>query len=387
MHNPLQRLGSLKVKLSVVIVAAVVVTLAVNEIGLKLNFRAGFRAFIAAAIALLMVQLLAGMTSPLREMEQAATRMADGDYTQIVISPSADEVGRLAIAFNHMAAELAELDRQRRDLIANVSHELRTPISALRATLENVVDGVVPASPDLLGTMLSQTERLQRLVTQLLDLSRLESGGSPLHPTLFRVAELLVQVADEAAPPPAWPAVHGVRRARGPGGGRRPRAAPPGGRQPRRERFALLAGAGRGAAAQPRVPRAHSDRGADEGPGIDEADSERIFERFYRPDAARTSDDGGAGLGLSIARWIVDLHGGTIRAERRQPHGARLVVELPAPTTPADAGRLRPACWTAPVRATRPPGAHCSLSPATTDPTPTGGSDDRCHPRARRRPR
>ena len=80
----------------------------------------------------------------------------------------------------------------------------------------------------------------------------------------------------------------------------------------------------------------------DEGPGIDEADSERIFERFYRPDAARTSDDGGAGLGLAIARWIVDLHGGTIRAERRQPHGARLVVELPAPTTPADAGRLRP---------------------------------------------
>ena len=73
--------------------------------------------------------------------------MADGDYSQIVVSPSADEVGRLAVAFNHMAGELAELDRQRRDLIANVSHELRTPISALRATLENVVDGVVPATP------------------------------------------------------------------------------------------------------------------------------------------------------------------------------------------------------------------------------------------------
>ena len=79
----------------------------------------------------------------------------------------------------------------------------------------------------------------------------------------------------------------------------------------------------------------------DDGPGIDEADSERIFERFYRPDAARTSDDGGAGLGLAIARWIVELHGGTIRAEPRRPHGARLVVELPAPSTPTPAVRSR----------------------------------------------
>ena len=174
--------GSIKVKFSVVIVAAVVVTLVVNEIGLELNFRAGFRAFIAAAIALLMVQLLArGMTSPLREMEQAATGWPTATTRQSWSPPSADEVGELAVAFNHMAAELAEPDRQRRDLVANVSHELRTPISALRATLENLVDGVVPATPELLRTMLSQTERLQRLVTQLLDLSRLESGGSPLH--------------------------------------------------------------------------------------------------------------------------------------------------------------------------------------------------------------
>ena len=338
MHNPLQRLGSLKVKFSVVIVAAVAVTLVVNEIGLKLNFRAGFRAFIAAAIALLMVQLLArGMTSPLRERERAATRMADGDYSQIVVSPSTDEVGRLAVAFNHMAGELAELDRQRRDLIANVSHELRTPISALRATLENVVDGVVPATPELLGTMLSQTERLQRLVTQLLDLSRLESGGSPLHPSLFSVSDLLTQVADEARLA-SRELSYDVRIV--------PDDLEAFGDPERLHQVVanLVENASRFAPEHGAVVlRSHEFPGRtvievlDDGPGIDEADSERIFERFYRPDAARTSDDGGAGLGLAIARWIVDLHGGTIRAEARRPHGARLVVELPAPSMPTTA--------------------------------------------------
>jgi signal transduction histidine kinase len=68
---------------------------------------------------------------------------------------------------------------------------------------------------------------------------------------------------------------------------------------------------------------------ADEGPGIPQNEAQRVFERFYRTDAARSSTEGGTGLGLAIARWIVDLHGGAIRAESRQPHGCRMVVELP----------------------------------------------------------
>ena len=67
----------------------------------------------------------------------------------------------------------------------------------------------------------------------------------------------------------------------------------------------------------------------DEGPGIPEADEARVFERFYRADSARASSDGGAGLGLAIAQWIVDLHGGDIHPERREPHGCRMVVTLP----------------------------------------------------------
>ena len=330
MRNPLQQLSSIKVKLSIVIVAAVVVTLAVNEIGLALNFRAGFRAGVAAIIALGMVQLLArGMTSPLRSMERAATAMASGDLTRRVSVSSADEVGRLAVAFNHMADELAAEDQHRRELIANVSHELRTPISALRATLENVVDGVVAPEPALLRTMLAQTERLQRLVTQLLDLSRLESGGTPLHRLAFSAADLLEAVADEAAlhspdltfdvlvDPPDLD-VHG---------------------DPERL-HQVLANLVDNAARftpddQPVLLTARLTGGQavfeviDHGPGIPEASLGRVFERFYRTDEARSTDDGGSGLGLAISRWIVELHGGTIRAERVQPTGCRMVVSLP----------------------------------------------------------
>jgi len=329
--NPLQRIHSIKLKFSIVIVAAVVVTLAVNEIGLALNFKAGFRAGVAAIIALGMVQLMArGMTSPLRSMERAATAMASGDLSARVSASSSDEVGRLAAAFNHMADELAAEDQHRRDLIANVSHELRTPISALRATLENVVDGVVAPEPALLRTMLAQTERLQRLVTQLLDLSRLESGGTPLHRLAFPAAELLDAVADEASlhsPDLTFDVVLDP-----------PDLVIDGDPERLHQVFGnLVENAARFAPDDTAVvltARQHAGRVVfevvDEGPGIPEESLTRVFDRFYRTDDARSTDEGGSGLGLAIARWIVELHGGHIRAEQVAPHGCRMVVDLPA---------------------------------------------------------
>ena len=110
-----------------------------------------------------MTQLLAvGMTSPLREMTAAARRMARGDYSGRVTATSSDEVGELARAFNRMAEDLAAVDRQRRELVANVSHELRTPLAALCAVLENLVDGVAEPDPVALRTALDQAERLVR---------------------------------------------------------------------------------------------------------------------------------------------------------------------------------------------------------------------------------
>ena len=328
--RPLDRLPSIKAKLGVVIVAAVGVTVLVVSAG----ERAGASPFIAAAAAgglsLVMIFLLArGMTSPLREMAAASRAMARGDYGRQVTASSRDEVGELARAFNLMAAELAEVDRMRRDLVANVSHELRTPITALQAGLENLVDGVEPPGPEQLRTMLKQVERLGRLVAQLLDLSRLESGALPLQRRRFEIRPVLEDAVDESRlhSPHVEVSVRVDELGLVADG------------DPERVHQVvanLLENAVRHSPVGGRVEvLARPDRGrvaievCDQGPGIPEEEASRVFERFYRADTARASSHGGAGLGLAIARWIVDLHGGDIRAERQDPTGCRMVVLLP----------------------------------------------------------
>jgi signal transduction histidine kinase len=329
-HRPLDRFDSIKLKLGLVIVAAVLMTAVINELGLLWNVKAPVRLVAAATFSMLLVQLLArGMTSPLREMADATQAMASGDYSRRVTASSSDEVGDLARAFNAMAADLAETDRVRRDLVANVSHELRTPISAVQARLENLIDGVEPPDPEVLGAMLAQVQRLGRLVSQLLDLSRLESGAVPLDRQPFPVRSVLDDVAREARlhDPDAVLEVETPEGLQVDGDAERLhqvvanlvanalRHSPPG--APVR----LLARA---------TPSHVAIEVLDLGPGIDPADATRVFERFYRTDAARSSADGGTGLGLAIARWIVDLHGGTIRPEPNHPNGCRMVVTLPA---------------------------------------------------------
>lgn len=325
--RPLDPLGSLKQKLSVVILAAVGTTALSGVVGvLYLGLRPWVCAVIAALLALAVVQLLArGLTAPLRAMAAGADALARGERPQPVRVAGRDEVAQLARAFNAMAAELAATDRMRRDLVANASHELRTPVTALRATLENVVDGVEPLDP---AALLFQAERLQRLVEQLLDLSRLESGEAGLERVPVDVTTLLADAVADARR-----TAHGVRfdvEVR-PGGlqvhgdplrlgqvvgnlvGNAVRHGPPGGT------VRVLA---HGDAAGVRLEV------ADSGPGIPEAERERVFERFHRVDAARTT--GGAGLGLAIVRHVVDLHGGSVRAEPVAPRGCRMVVVLPA---------------------------------------------------------
>jgi signal transduction histidine kinase len=333
--RPLDPLSSIKFKLGVVIVAAVGVTVLVHSLGIRAELPLLLVGLASAVLALAIVQVLArGMTSPLREMVAAAKAMAKGDYSRRVTATSRDEVGELARAFNAMSADLAEADRQRRDLIANVSHELRTPITALRAVLENLVDGVEPPDPATLRTMTSQVERLGRLVDQLLDLSRLEAGVVPLERRAFAVEPLLERAAEESR----LNAERGLDRdvqlsisvepvgLRLDGDAERVhqvvanlldnaiRHSPDGGE------VSLLA---RGENGNVRIEV------ADQGPGIPEGEAQRVFERFYRADPARSSTDGGTGLGLAIARWIVDLHGGEIHVERNVPKGCRMVVALP----------------------------------------------------------
>ena len=333
--RPLDRLSQIKIKWGVVILAAVAITITAHEIGWRLGWPDWLRVLVAVAFALAMVQFLArGMTSPLREMAAAARGMAKGEYDRRVTATSRDEVGELARAFNKMASDLAEIDRERRDLIANVSHELRTPISALQAVLENLVDGVAQPDPAALQAMLGQVERLGRLVEQLLDLSRLESGALLLQPRVFELEPLLQQAVDEARADLSGRSDKRIDlEVEVVPSGLQLRADPE-----RVHQIAtnLLTNAVRHSPDGGRVVvRARSEMGrvvlevTDEGPGIPEAEATRVFERFYRSDAARSSSEGGTGLGLAIARWIVDLHGGDIRVERADPHGCKMVVHLP----------------------------------------------------------
>jgi signal transduction histidine kinase len=262
-------------------------------------------------------------------MASATESMARGDFSRRVTVTSRDEIGTLARSFNLMAAELAETDRVRRDLVANVSHELRTPITALQAVLENLVDGVEPPDPETLRTMLAQVERLGRLVQQLLDLSRLESGGVPLDRRPFELAPMLEHAVRETrlnagsvtlvvAVEPEDLAVDAdaerLHQVVANLVGNAVRHSPLGGTVEVR--------------ARPDGDGVRIDV-CDEGPGIAPADVTRVFERFYRADSARSSDHGGAGLGLAIARWIVDLHDGEVWVESRLPHGCRMVVTIP----------------------------------------------------------
>jgi signal transduction histidine kinase len=305
----------------------------------------------AIGLALLTSQILAhGMTSPLREMTAAARAMARGDYSRRVRATSQDEVGQLAGAFNQMAADLAAADRQQRELIANVSHELRTPISALQAVLENLVDGVADPEPDTLRTALAQTERLGRLVTELLDLSRLDAGAVPLDRNDVDVAEFLADVVREAEVTAAA-AGRRVRFAL-----RRPaqtlRVSADAGRL--HQVFAnLLDNAARHSPPGGTVTITARGDGddlvfdvTDEGRGIPPEERAQVFERFTRGERA-SRRDGGTGLGLAIARWVVELHGGTVAAidpPTDGPGGCHIRVTIPtssatvaAPALPVEA--------------------------------------------------
>lgn len=333
---------SIKTKLSSLVVVSVFITTGLVVVALRTDTQLRVITIFSIIASMLLTQLIAhGLTSPLREMTAAARAMAHGDYTRRVHADRGDELGELASTFNRMAADLEAVDRHRKELVANVSHELRTPISALRAVLENVVDGVSEADPVTMGTALAQTERLGRLVDHLLDLSRLDNGVVALHAREFEV----------------WPFLSGALRAASVdalGTGARGRTdvhlcidvSPPELRayadaerlhqvvsnlidnavkhSPPSGRVTVSARPGR-------APDGLELEVLDEGPGIPESERVRVFNRFNRGGASTSQgpgSDGGTGLGLAIARWAVDLHGGRIEVAE-SARGCRIRVTLP----------------------------------------------------------
>ncbi len=327
--RPLDWVRSIKVKLGLVVVGSVAATVGAIYLSLTDGVPARFAFVGGLVVSLVVIQLLAhGMVMPLREMAAATKAMAAGDYSERVTATAQDEVGSLARSFNTMAAQLERVELQRRELVANVSHELRTPIAALRARLENLADGVEALDGEAVGAMLKATERLSRLVDQLLELSQFESGAVRIDPREYFVAEIVDDAVAEVAP--VSNCVRIVAEVE-------PALAGHGDLGQIHEVLTnLLTNAVRHSPAGGEVqvcavsvPGGIRIEVSDQGAGVPAEHIERIFDRFYRVDASRGSGGGGAGLGLAIARSIVDLHGGSIRAEARHPTGCRIILDLP----------------------------------------------------------
>lgn len=263
----------------------------------------------------------------------AADRIARGNLQARVEAPAiGPEFARLADAFNAMAGRLAETETMRRRLIGDLAHELRTPLASLEATVEAVVDGVLPADGVTLATLADQTGRLQHLVADMAAVSRAEERQLDLHPRPVDTATLALEAVTAAR---ARFDAAGVGLEVDVAG-----AVPIVRVDPQRfgEVLAnLLDNALRHtpAGAVVRVV-VGSDRGSaaldvtDTGDGFDPSDAERIFERFYRADPSRTPTSAGSGIGLTIARAITAAHGGTLTATSGGPGtGATFRIRLP----------------------------------------------------------
>ncbi|HXH79345.1 DUF4153 domain-containing protein [Nocardioides sp.] len=322
----LDAITSIKVKLGALVVVSVIVVALLATLGSSAGVPVWLTLPVAVLLTLGVTQLLAaGMVAPLRAMTEVAQQMARGDYSGRVHTTSTDEVGRLAAVFNQMAGDLALVEAERRDLIATVSHELRTPLAAMIAVLENLADGVVPADGEHLDGALAQAERLRQLVTDLLDLSRLEAGVTHLQasevPVRALVADCVAEVAAAGRTGDFELEVPGDLLVQADGARLRQllinvfdnaaRHAPAG--------SPVEVGAGRG-------PTGWWLTVADQGPGVAAEDRERVFQRF-----GTDPGGGGTGLGLAVARWVAQLHGGTLRFTDPEQGAAGALLRLDLP--------------------------------------------------------
>ena len=286
------------------------------------------------AIAVFLGALLAGaLTRPLREMAVASHAIAQGELEQQVPVRSDDELGELARAFNKMSAELARITSQRRQMTADIAHDLRTPLTVLAGYLEAMEEGALAPTPQRLATMQQEVAGLTRLVEDLRVLSLADADRLELHLEETDVADLLARVRDIHAPQARQQSVDLQLR-----------VAPdlPFSRlDPARMRQVIgnlvsnaLRHTGEGGAISLEAlldgDGAVLLRVRDTGSGIAAEDLPHIFDRFYKADSARAEGRGASGLGLAIARSLVEMHGGAISVDSAPGQGATFTIRLPA---------------------------------------------------------
>jgi len=269
------------------------------------------------------------VTAPVGAVMEAAGRVAEGEYGTRVAEGGPPEVRALARAFNQMAARLETSDRQRRNLLAEVTHELRTPLAVIQGNLEGLLDGVYPRDDAHLGPILEETRLLSRLIDDLRTLALTEAGSLPLQKEATDVGDLVTDAAasfraqaEEAGVTLSVDAddlptmeldptrirevienlIANALRYTPAGGTIRLTAARPGAEAKQRVRITV----------------------ADSGAGIVPEELPHIFDRFYK-----SRDSRGSGLGLTIAKNLVEAHGGEITAQSAPGQGTIIRVTLP----------------------------------------------------------
>jgi signal transduction histidine kinase len=305
-----------------------------NDFAERVN-RAIFLAAVGAtAVSLILGVILArSLTRPIQELTQATQAVAQGDLTQQVPVRSDDELGKLAVSFNQMSADLTKSRDLRRQMTADIAHDLRTPLSLILGHAEALSDGVLPQNPETFEVIHDEAQRLNRLVEDLRLLSLAEAGELPLTMALVSPQSLLEravaahlpvaqqkQIALALSASPQLPELmvdsdrmaqvldnllnNGLRHT------------------PKNGRISLTA---------TQTATAVQLKIQDSGPGMSEEELAHVFDRFYRADKSRQRHEGGSGLGLAIAKSIVENHNGRIWAESELGQGATFLIELPLP--------------------------------------------------------
>ncbi len=313
---------------------------------LRLTLIVGVAGALALA-ALLIVPVVTLALRPLTTMEQASRQIAAGALSlRLDAPPTRDEVGRLARAFNEMVAQLDDFIQRQQQFVADASHELRTPLTALHGGLEMLLIGAdggdTEAARRLLRGMHAESLRMQRLVDDLLTLTRIDNQRITLRPTTITLAELLAEVADEAervatgqrittnVTPPTLSLTADadyLKQALLNLVGNAIKFTPPDGE------IALSAEATTKPPAQKEQPAdAIVIAVRDTGAGIAPELAPHVFDRFVRGEAARSRGGrrDGSGLGLAIVKGLVEAQGGSVAIESAVGVGATVTITLPA---------------------------------------------------------
>ena len=291
---------------------------------------AGFALALAALVAMVLAR---AFLQPLKRVAAATNRLAAGDYATRVQVGSRDELGRLGEDFNRLAEALARNEELRRRFMADVSHELRTPIAVLRAGLEAIEDGVRPLTRESVAALQGEVAALGKLVEDLYQLALADVGALSYRKERTDVAEVLEQAVEPFAGRLAERQLSLEKKLEGD--------------------LKVTADAGRLAQAfrnllensarytdpggKVRVTARRNGTGVkidfeDSSPGVPAEALPRLFERFYRVEGSRSRANGGAGLGLAIARSVVEAHGGEIGARASVLGGLAVSISLPALT-------------------------------------------------------